>query len=257
MKLVLPSSLFLFLVNYTMVFRMFILGIIAVSYAIFLYYYNMTARLDNLVLAAFFCIPCIVMSLYFISPELKSLPKRMSNNVNTQIQTTQQFEEKIEDEELNVQLDDDIVDDNIEEPEVIPVEKPTPKDNDTNMTLSTIYDKKIKTINEKINNIQTNVQEIQTKEKKIANELFEFKRTFQDMRRQGKLKIENLESTVIDIMTFRAQIENPFNYIHNYFQLLKFPEIFHKEIPKDILKQLKDLRDIEADDIPDEKVEVE
>ena len=254
MKLLLPSSLFLFLVNYTMVFRMFILGIIGISYGIFLYYYNITARLDDLVLAAFFCIPCIVMSLYFISPELKSMPKKMSNNMNTQIQTTQQIEEIEEiDEELNVQVDDDAT----EESEIIPVEKLTSKDDDTNMTLSTIYDKKIKTINEKIDNIQSNVQEIQVKEKKIDKELFEFKRTFHDMKRQGKLKIENLESTVIDIMTFRAQIENPFNYIHNYFQLLKFPEIFHKEIPKDILKQLKDLRDIEAEDIPDEKVEVE
>ena len=253
MKLLLPSSLFLFLVNYTMVFRMFLLGIIAVSYGIFLYYYNITARLDDLVLAAFFCIPCIVMSLYFISPELKSMPKRMGNTANTQIQSTQQLEEEIEEEELDIQIDDDVT----EEPKVIPEEKPTSKDNDTNMALSIIYDKKIKTINEKLDNIQSNVQEIQVKEKKIDKELFEFKKTFHDMKRQGKLKIDNLESTVIDIMTFRAQIENPFNYIHNYFQLLKFPEIFHKEIPRDILKQLKDLRDIEAEDIPDEKVEVE
>lgn len=250
MKLLLPSSLFLFLVNYTMVFRMFLLGIIVVSYAIFLYYYNITARLDDLILAASFVIPSIVMSLYFISPELKSMPNKMNKTVNTQM--TEQIDDKIE-EELNVQIDDDT----IEESEIIPVEKPTPKDDDTNMALITIYDKKIKTINEKIDNIQSNVQEIQVKEKKIDQELFEFKKTFHDMKRQGKLKIENLESTVVDIMTFRAQIENPFNYIHNYFQLLKFPEIFHKEIPRDILKQLKNLRDIEADDIPEEKVEVE
>lgn len=173
--------------------------------------------------------------------------------MNTEIQTTQQLDEEIEEEELDVQPDDDI----IEEPKAIPVEKPTSKDDDINMALSTIYDKKIKTINEKMDVMQSTVQEIQVKGKKFDQELFEFKKTFHDMKRQGKLKIENLESTVIDIMTFRAQIENPFNYIHNYFQLLKFPEIFHKEIPRDILKQLKDLRDIEAEDIPDQKVEVE
>jgi hypothetical protein len=231
-----------------MVFRIFLLGIITVSYAIFLYYYNITARLDDLILAVSFVIPSIVMSLYFISPELKSMPNKMNKTVNTQM--TEQIDDKIE-EELNVQIDD-----TIEGSEIIPVEKPTPKDDEATMALSTIYDKKIKTINEKIDNIQLNVQEIQVKEKKMDQELFEFKKTFHDMKRQGKLKIENLESTVVDIMTFRAQIENPFNYIHNYFQLLKFPEIFHKEIPRDILKQLKNLRDIEADDIPEE-VEVE
>lgn len=249
MKLFFPPFLFVFLVNYTMVFRIFILGIIIVIYAIFLYYYNITARLDELILAVSFVIPSIGMSLYFISPELKSMPNKMNQTVNTEM--TEQFDDKIEDE-LNEQLDN-----TIEEPGVIPVEKPTSKDDDAIMKLSTIYDKKIKTIDEKINNMQFSVQEIQTKEKKLDQELLEFKKTFQDMKRQGKLKIETLESTVVDIMTFRAQIENPFNYIHNYFQLLKFPEIFHKEIPKDILKQLKDLRDIEAEDIPEEKVEVE
>ena len=228
---------------------MFLLGIIAVSYGIFLYYYNITARLDDLILATSFIIPSIVMSLYFISPELKSMPNKMNQTVD--IQTTEQLDDKIE-EELNEQIDN-----TTEESGVIPVEKPTPKDDDITKALSTIYDKKIKTISEKIDNMQFSVQEIQTKEKKLDQELLEFKKTFQDMKRQGKLKIETLESTVVDIMTFRAQIENPFNYIHNYFQLLKFPEIFHKEIPKDILKQLKDLRDIEAEDIPEEKVEVE
>lgn len=249
MKLLLPSSLFVFLVNYTMVFRIFILGIIIVIYAIFLYYYNITARLDELILAVSFVIPSIVMSLYFISPELKSMPNKINQTVNTEM--TEQIDEKIE-EELNEQLDN-----TTEKPGVIPVEKPTSKDDDVIMKLSATYDKKIKTIDEKINNMQFNVQEIQTKEKKLDQELFEFKKTFQDMKRQGKLKIETLESTVVDIMTFRAQIENPFNYIHNYFQLLKFPEIFHKEIPRDILKQLKNLRDIEAEDIPEEKMEVE
>jgi len=232
-----------------MVFRMFLLGIIVVSYTIFLYYYNITARLDDLILAVSFVIPSIVMSLYFISPELKSMPNKMNKTVNTEM--TEQIDEKIKDE-LNVQIDD-----TVEKSGIIPAEKPIPKDDDDNIKLSAIYDKKMKTMSEKIDSIQLNVQEIQVKEKKIDKELFEFKKTFHDMKRQGKLKIENLESTVVDIMTFRAQIENPFNYIHNYFQLLKFPEIFHKEIPRDILKQLKDLRDIEAEDIPEEKVEVE
>jgi hypothetical protein len=234
-----------------MVFRIFILGIIIVIYAIFLYYYNITARLDDLILAVSFVIPSIGMSLYFILPELKSMPNKMNKTGNTQM--TEEFDDEMENEELNVQLDDDIT----EESEGIPVKKPTLKVDDIKMELSAIYDKKIETIGEKVNNIQFSVQEIQTKGKKLDQELFEFKKTFHDMKRQGKLKIENLESTVVDIMTFRAQIENPFNYIHNYFQLLKFPEIFHKEIPKDILKQLKDLRDIEAEDIPEEKVEVE
>ena len=249
MKLFLPPTLFLFLVNYTMIFRMFLLGIIVVSYAIFLYYYNITARLDELILAVSFVIPSIGMSLYFISPELKSIPNKMNKTVNTQM--TEQTDDKVE-EELNEQIDN-----TTEESGVIPVEKPTSKDDDAIMKLSATYDKKIKTIDEKIDSMQSSVQDIQTKEKKMDKELFEFKKTFHDMKRQGKLKIETLESTVVDIMTFRAQIENPFNYIHNYFQLLKFPEIFHKEIPRDILKQLKDLRDIEAEDIPEEKVEVE
>ena len=238
------SPLFLFskLDRFHVIFRIFLLGIIiSISGAIAQFFNN---QLPEGILIVLFIMPSIVSALIIFTPDLKKIitptkkgiDKFITNEPEKPNKTKYEIIENTSNEEIQETKNDT-----------------EPKIDDKIPLVAELseYDKKqFKDFKEQIQKLQGTIQEMKSSQVKFDKELLDYKVKIQDLNRKGSTKIEDLETSYAKIMAFKAEIDNPMNFIDKYFQMLNHPELFKKKIPTKTWEMLEKMPDMESEEKP-------
>lgn len=235
-----PSLIFSKLENLHIIFRLFLLGAListySASFLLVISTYKIMMSIESQIVSILF--PSIVIGLIVLTPSIKQ-------KINSKQQELDFFIDK-SDKSENLQEKQTIQETEKEEK---PKEETAEQEPIIQKSqISDIDKKQLKEIKDNIQKIQSSIQEIKLKQKSFEKETLEIKTKIQDLKRKGSTKLEDLESAYAKIMAFKAEIDNPFNFIDKYFKLLNHPELFKKNLPKNVWKLLKDTPQLEEPD---------
>jgi uncharacterized phage infection (PIP) family protein YhgE len=242
------SPLFLFskLDNFHIIFRIFLLFCFVISTAIII---EIAKTLQNpsipedirlvLIIA-----PSLVFALIITMPDIKKILNPIQQGIDKFIvtepdnpdQTEHEITENTDTQQVQITENDKIpkIDD------AVPI----------TAELSEYDKKQFKDFKEQLQKLQGTIQEIKSSQVKFEKELLDYKTKIQDLRRKGSTKLEDLETSYAKIMAFKAEIDNPMNFIDKYFQMLNHPELFKKKIPTKTWKMLENMPDIDPEEEP-------
>jgi len=249
------SPLFLFskLDNFHIIFRIFLLFCFVISTAIII---EIAKTLQNpsvpedtrlvLVIA-----PSLVFALIITMPDIKKILNPTQQGIDKFIttesdnpdQTEHQITENTDSQQVQKTENDEIhkIDD------AVPI----------TAELSEYDKKQFKDFKEQLQKLQGTIQEIKSSQVKFEKELLNYKVKIQDLNRKGSTKIEDLETAYAKIMAFKAEIDNPMNFIDKYFQMLNHPELFKKKITTKTWEMLEKMPNIDSEEEPDIQSEKE
>ncbi len=229
-----PSFLFSKLTETNLVFRLYLLGIISSTFGLLLYYGDFGDTLQDSAKTILYVLMSSPVFLIMLIPELKKLLNKQKG-IDTLLTESEGIPTVDELEKIQ------------EEP--IELEKQTmdmPDPDELKRLLKIENTAQLKTIYEKLDKISKSLLDVKEKQKKYETEANDLKKTFYDLKRKGVLKIDSVENAVTELMAFRAEIDNPFNFINQYFQMLNTPDMIQKKLSKDTLEKLKHLPEIES-----------
>lgn len=240
MNLSSPSFLFSKLTETNLIFRLYLLGIISSTFGLILYYGDFGNTFQDSAKIIIYVLLSSPVFLIMLIPELKK-----SLNKQKGIDTLLSESEGIPTEADELEQ----IKEEPEESEKLTMDMPDP--DELKRLLKIENTEQLKTIYEKLDKISKSLLDINEKQKKYETETNELKKTFYDLKRKGVLKIDSVENAVTELMAFRAEIDNPFNFINQYFQMLNTPGMIQKKLSKDTLEKLKHLPEIESVSIKD------
>lgn len=237
MNLPSPSFLFSKLTETNLIFRLYLLGIISSTFGLILYYGDFGNTFQNSSKIIIYVLLSSPVFLIMLIPELKkSLNKQ--KGIDTLLSESEGIPTKADElEQIK------------EESEKQTMDMPDP--DELKRLLKIENTEQLKTIYEKLDKISKSLLDIKEKQKKYETETNELKKTFYDLKRKGVVKIDSVENAITELMAFRAEIDNPFNFINQYFQMLNTPGMIQKKLSKDTLEKLKHLPEIESVSIKD------
>ena len=245
------SPLFLFskLDRFHIIFRIFLLGIIVSISGAIVQFFN--KQLPEEILIVLFIMPSIVSALIVFTPDLKKIITPTKTGIDKFITD--------EPDKPNLTKHEIIEDPSKEEiQETKNDDKPKIDDKIPLVAELSDYDKKqFKDFKEQIQKLQGTLQEIKSGQVKFEKELLDYKVKIQDLNRKGSTKLEDLETAYAKIMAFKAEIDNPMNFIDKYFQMLNHPELFKKKITTKTWEMLEKMPNIDSEEEPDIQSEKE
>lgn len=217
------SPLFLFskLDNFHVIFRLFLLGTIISIAAVLVQFLNNDVSQD--IQMVLFAMSSIVSALIITTPDIKKMinpiQKGMDKFIPNETEKLNKTKPEIQ-ENIPSEKSQEIKDDN------------KPKINDPIPLIAELsdYDKKqLKDFKEQIQKFQLIVQDIKSTQTRLEKDILDAKTKIQDLKRTGSTKLDGLETAYTKIMAFKAEIDNPMNFIDKYFQLLNNQELSKKK----------------------------
>lgn len=236
------SPLFLFskLENFHIIFRIFLLFCFVIATAIIIEISKLNQDLGLILVVA----PSFAFALVITMPDIKKM-----------INPTQKGMDKFITTEKPNKTKPEIIDNATEEIVQETKNDSQPKINDLIPLVAELsdYDKKqLRDFKDQIQKLQVIVQDIKLSNTKLEKEILDTKTKIQDLKRKGSTKLEDLETAYAKIMAFKAEIDNPMNFIDKYFQLLNNQELTKKNKKTKPWELLEKIPDIDPEEEPDE-----
>lgn len=224
------SNFFFFLSRVNFAFRSFVLGTVFSSYVLVLYYFENQINLSIAGLSYLFVIPFIASSVI-----LFAVPKKFGSG-NSKIDVLQKKYKKTDSDEFAEQNQKQIISgisvkNDIENPtKLTPISEQEEK---SGMMQEIGKNQPLPEIQEKISLLKGTVSDLDKKLSEFEKQLHEMKVTMQDLKRTGVIKNDTYESALTELKAFKSELDNPFNFINKYFEMLDIPGMYD---PKSSIK---------------------
>ncbi len=219
---------FSYLSSINTVFRSFVLGSVFSIYALFLYYFQREINLDLLDLSYLFVIPftasCIMLLIIPKKYDL-ALPKT-NQNKSEQYNSNENIKNNII-QEISKNSSQNILESSSrQEPKIEKTSNLETKEILENKTSDSKLRENFKMLKETVSGYEKKISDFE-------KQIHEMKVTIQDLKRTGVIKNDTYESALTELKAFKSELDNPFNFINKYFEMLDIPGMYD---PKSSIK---------------------
>ncbi len=225
------NNFFFFLGKIHPAFRSFILGSVFSAYALILYYFDLGIKFTLNDLSYSFVVPLIISAIVFLVAPKKSgsdyVATTTSQNVSNKSSISKNGTEQLVEKDNNQVLGNSTI-------PLTAQKEQTPQNENSQQQPqqdSLKYNVNNPELNEKVSNLKNSLQEVEKKVDGFEKQLHEMKVTLQDLKRTGVIKNDTYESALRELKSFQAELDNPFNFISKYFEMLNIPGMYDAQKP--------------------------
>lgn len=217
-------NFFSYLVNINATFRAFVLGSVFSIYALFLYYFQNEISLGLSNLSYLFVIPFVLSCVVLIILPKKYDSVLLKTNKNNKLQdnshATIENNTALETPKnyLNQKVSESLSEQKPKIEKTFELEKEVVKNNATDSKLS-----------ESFNLLKKTVSDYEKKISDFEKQIHDMRVTLQDLKRSGVIKNDNYESALTELKAFKSELDNPFNFINKYFEMLDIPGMYDQK----------------------------
>ncbi len=220
---------FSYLSSINAAFRSFVLGSIFSAYALFLYYFQDEINLDLLDLSYLFVIPfaasCVM--LLIIPKKYDSVLPKTSQNKSEQNNSNISIKNNVDQELSKNHLSQQVLESSSrQEPKTEKTSNQETKKILENQTSDSKLRENFKMLKETVSGYEKKISDFE-------KQIHEMKVTIQDLKRTGVIKNDTYESALTELKAFKSELDNPFNFINKYFEMLDIPGMYN---PKSSIK---------------------
>lgn len=232
------SNFFFYIGNINIVFRSFILGTVFSAYALSLYYFDLGIKIEMSDLSYLFAVPFLISTIVLLI-----IPKKFSKNVSiTNSKNTKQSNQY---DVVKVQPNISKFGSSIISNELNGINKKTSEaviqKKSVNYKTNTEIDNQRENSNQveeklskQLENVGKSMSDYDKKISEFEKQLQDMRVTMQDLKRTGVIKNDTYESALTELKAFKSELDNPFNFINKYFEMLDIPGMYD---PKSKTKQ--------------------
>lgn len=221
---------FSYLSSINTAFRSFVLGSIFSTYALLLYYFQNEINLKFLDLSYLFVIPfaasCVMLLIipqkYNHNPSKPTFYQNKNDQNHSLMSIKNNAEQEIQKNHLGTTISQHS---SKQEPETETLEPET-----KNILENKATDPKLR---ENFKQLKETVSGYEKKLTDFEKQIHEMKVTIQDLKRTGVIKNDTYESALTELKAFKSELDNPFNFINKYFEMLDIPGMYN---PKSSIK---------------------
>ncbi len=218
------SNLFFFLGRINTAFRSFILGSVFSVYILILYYFDIGIKFTLTNLSYTFVIPLIISSVIFLVIPKKSDHGYIKTEPDIEKQNNPSPENFFDKGSQKKKTDSS----HVQNHSAASAAQQSKGNNTKNQSpdvqeMATVSDPHLK---EKVEDLKKSVFDIKKKVDDFEKQFHDMKVNLQDLKRTGVIKNDTYESALKELKAFQAELDNPFNFISKYFEMLNVPGMY-------------------------------